>query len=77
MAVATDLTDPELAERLAADSYYADRLIDMAIDRETEMDPEAKYFCLRWEELSDSAQRPFRTAVQTTLDHLRRGMAVV
>lgn len=71
-----DLTNPELREELAKASYYRERGEDMAIDRETCLDSEAEYFCIQWEQLSEFAQRPYRTAVAFTLDHVQELVGV-
>jgi hypothetical protein len=71
-----DLQDPELREDLARASYYRERFEDMTLDQEHCTDETARYFCLRWEQLSQLAQRPYRIAVAQTLDHVAEFVSV-
>lgn len=65
--VGVDFDDPEFREELAKRAYYAERMDDAARDREHEMG-DATYLCLAWDCLSPATQRPYRSAVASTLE---------
>lgn len=65
------LINDEYREEQAKAAYYRERLEEVALHREHEVDDdEFAYFVIAWEDLSDYAQRPYRTAVATVLDSL-------
>jgi hypothetical protein len=63
------LRDEEYREEIAKSSYYRERLDEVAAVTEHEVDPDdLAYFAVTWESLSDSARRPYRTAVAQAFD---------
>ena len=64
------LSDDSFLEETAKLSYYRERAEDVARDREHETSDEYDYLCISWEDLSDHAKRPYRTAVTTMADAL-------
>lgn len=69
--VITDLlSDEEYREAQAEASYYRERLEEAALDQEHDTSGDYAYVCLAWDDLSDFAKRPFRTAVATVCDSL-------
>lgn len=65
-----DLRDEDLREALAESSYMRQRVEEVVLDREHDLDPQVEYHCLAWECLSDAVQRPYRTAVAEVCDQL-------
>lgn len=65
-----DLRDEDLREALAESAYMRQKVEEVVLDREHELDPTTEYHCLAWECLGDKAQRPYRTAVAEVCDQL-------
>lgn len=71
-----DPKDPEFREELARAAYYRERFDDMTADMEHEVDSDAQYFCMSWDQLSPGVQRTYRVAVAVTLDHVSELISV-
>lgn len=65
-----DPSDPTTRELLAREAYYRERSEEAAAAREHDVDEDTTFWCLSWEDLSDYAKRPYRTAVATVCDRL-------
>lgn len=70
------LRDEEYREEQAKAAYYRERMDEAALEQEQdEGDEEWVYFVLAWEDISDCAKRPYRTAVAQVCDSLERAVA--
>jgi hypothetical protein len=65
-----DFRDPEVREELAKSAYYRERADQAAADAEHDLDPDASYWTIQWEDLSNFAKQPYRTTVAHVTDIL-------
>lgn len=69
------LQNEEYREAQAEAAYYRERMDEAALEQEQDVTDEYVYFVLDYNDISDFAKRPYRTAVAQVCDSLLERVA--